>query len=277
MTKSASASSRFTLRSPPHFAKDSRVMKIFLRIVGVVVTLVVAFLLIGLLLPREIAIERSVDVAAPPEAVYPLVADLKRWPDWQAWNKEMDPTVTYTFSDPSAGEEAWYEWKGEKLSTGKVAITGVAPPKSVAYTVDFADSGANPGTMTFEEAAQPNQTHAVWTFQCDMGFSPIGRYVGLMMRGMLEKDFDTGLANLKKLAESEPRASITSESEATDAPTAEADTSAPADGASATDPVPADAEGGPEPTPDAVSPDAGSDVPIEADEASKEERALAPN
>lgn len=176
-------------------------MKTFLRILGVIVTLVAAFVLIGFLLPRKIEVERSLVTSAPPEAIYPLVADLERWPDWQAWNKEMDPTVTYTFSDPSVGEGAWYEWKGEKLSTGRVALTGVETNRSVDYTVDFAGSGANPGTMEFVSVGKEPRTNVVWSFRCDMGFSPVGRYVGLMMRGMLEQDFDTGLANLKKLAE----------------------------------------------------------------------------
>jgi hypothetical protein len=124
-----------------------------------------------------------------------------------------------------------------------------------------------------------------------MGFSPIGRYIGLMMRGMLEKDFDTGLANLKKLAESEPRAPVTTEPEtngasntSTDVPAVEADGSTSTGDASATDPTPVDAEAVTEPASDAVSPDATPDVPTASDEASaasdgasNAEPAVAPN
>ena len=35
----------------------------------------------------------------------------------------------------------------------------------------------------------------------DMGMNPIGRWMGLTMDGMVGKDFDTGLASLKALAE----------------------------------------------------------------------------
>jgi hypothetical protein len=257
-------------------------MKIFLRIVGVIVTLVVAFLLIWFLLPQTIVIERSVVTSAAPETIYPLIADLKRWPDWQAWNKEMDPTVTYTFSEPSAGEGASYEWKGEELSTGRVVLTGVGPNSFVDYTVDFADTGANSGKMTFQSVGKDPRTHIVWTFQCDMGFSPIGRYIGLMMRGTLEKDFDTGLANLKKLAETEPRASVPAKPAATgDSDTTAAAASATeglksAGDAPATDPASADAEARDKSSPDAASPDAAADVPAASDGASTEAPA-APN
>ena len=196
----------FSGRSAPRagFLRERiALMKILLRIVGVLVVLVVAFLLFGFLLPRQIDVERTIAVDAPPEAVSRLVVDLERWPDWQAWNKEMDPTVTYTFSDPAVGEGAWYEWKGDKLDTGKVAITGVVPDREVAYTVDFAGQGPNPGTMTFEEVGKTAKTNVIWSFHCDMGFNPIGRYFGLMVGPMLEGDFDTGLANLKRLAETE--------------------------------------------------------------------------
>lgn len=254
-------------------------MKIFLRIVGVIVTLVVAFVLIGFLLPQTIVIERSIATSAPPQAIYPLVADLKRWPDWQAWNKEMDPTVTYTFSDPSVGEGASYEWKGEKLSTGKVAITGVEKDYLVDYTVDFADTGANPGTMKFLPAGgkEGDQFQITWNFQCDMGFSPIGRYMGLMMRGMLEKDFDTGLANLKKLAESEPPTAVPAETGATTevepaADTATSESVAPgsSDEAPATDPTPEDSEPGIQTPPETESSETSPNTPATAEGAPAE-------
>lgn len=233
-------------------------MKIFLRIVGVLVVLVVAFFLFGFLLPREISVERTVTIDLPPGQVYPLVVDLKRWPDWQAWNKEMDPTVAYEFSEPSVGEGAWYEWNGEKLSTGKVAITGVTPDRSVDYTVDFAETGANPGTMKLEPA-DGDKTTATWSFDCDMGFSPIGRYFGLMMGDMLEADFDKGLANLKKLAETEKPAPLPSSETATpDEEPAERTEETPTESPAPTD-EPSAAETTPESAREPVAPRAPED------------------
>ena len=54
-----------------------------LKIVAIVlVTLVVVFVLVGLWLPKEFKIERTVRVQAPVELVFDQVNDLKNWEQW---------------------------------------------------------------------------------------------------------------------------------------------------------------------------------------------------
>jgi hypothetical protein len=50
----------------------------------------------------------------------------------------------------------------------------------------------------------PEGVKVTWTFQGDAGKNPIGRYMGLMIESFLGPQYERGLANIKKIAESLP-------------------------------------------------------------------------
>jgi carbon monoxide dehydrogenase subunit G len=58
-----------------------------------------------------------------------------------------------------------------------------------------------PAGAYFDLEAEGEGTRVTWTVEMDMGNNPVGRWMGLMMDGMVGKDFDAGLANLKAKAE----------------------------------------------------------------------------
>src|SRR4051812_34368231 len=81
-----------------------------------IVAVLVAVAIVGVLVaastrPKSFRIARSAYIPAPPERVYPLIADFHRWNQWSPWEK-LDPGMTRTFSGASAGQGAVYEWNG---------------------------------------------------------------------------------------------------------------------------------------------------------------------
>ena len=52
-------------------------------------------------------VERSTTIDAPPEAVYPHLADFHRWTSWSPW-EGLDPDMSRTYSGPDAGVGAVY-------------------------------------------------------------------------------------------------------------------------------------------------------------------------
>jgi hypothetical protein len=72
-------------------------------LIGVLVLLALAAG-VGLWMPTEWHVERSVVVAAPASVVFPLINDLQRWPEWTSWNDALDPSLQRSFEDgPTAG------------------------------------------------------------------------------------------------------------------------------------------------------------------------------
>ena len=54
----------------------------------ILLSIMVGLLLgIGFMLPSSFSVERSLIIEAKPTAIYPWVANLKKWPRWDPWGK----------------------------------------------------------------------------------------------------------------------------------------------------------------------------------------------
>ena len=175
-------------------------MRILKRILLTIIVLALIAVAVAYLIPSKVHCERSTVIAAPPEAIFPLVNDLRQWPNWTAWNKERDPTLAVEFPGATEGKGAVYIWKSETMGSGKLTLTGSDPQSGVEYDLHF-DQEQTPSTGAIKLERVDNGTKVTWTFDGDMGNNPLMRYMGLMMDSFLGKDFETGLAKLKTAAE----------------------------------------------------------------------------
>lgn len=172
------------------------------KIAIALVAIVLVLLGVGLVLPSKWHVDRSASVNASPEAIYPWVADLKKWPEWSPWNAAMDPTMKTTYEGAEMGVGAVSKWTGEKAGTGSLKITSADPRTGITYDLEFDNSYQMKGAMKFEPAGAA--TKVAWTDDGDMGMNIPGRYMALMMNSMVGKDFEKGLAGLKSKVESTP-------------------------------------------------------------------------
>jgi uncharacterized protein YndB with AHSA1/START domain len=174
-------------------------LKLLKWVLGIFVGLCVLLLAGGLLLPSGFKVVRSAGIAAPPDAVYALVADPRAWARWGVWT-QRDPRMQISYSGPPTGAGAVWEWKSVSEGDGRMTFTAAEPSTRVAFDLFFPDFGS---TSKGEIAFTPDGggTRVVWTMNGDMGANPIYRWMGLFMDKMVGPDFDAGLANLKRLAE----------------------------------------------------------------------------
>jgi uncharacterized protein YndB with AHSA1/START domain len=174
-------------------------MKILKWLLGIVLVLAAVLLLGGLALPSKFTVQRSVRTSAPPEKVYPLVADPRGWKQWSVWNRR-DPAMQITYSGPPAGTGAVWEWKSQSEGDGRMTITAADPALRVAFDLYFPDFGTtSQGELRF--AVADGSTQIVWVMNGDLGKNPLMHWMSLFMDRMIGKDFDDGLANLKAVAE----------------------------------------------------------------------------
>ncbi len=175
-------------------------MKRVLIIVGLgILGLVAAVVVVGLLLPRQWSVEETVVINAGPEHIHPLVDDLKEWQSWAAWTKAMDPEVVYDYSPKAAGEGAWWTWKGPVMGLGKMIITKSDPATGVWVDEMINSEEVNAkGSLTWTREGEA--TKVKWV---DSGTLPpvIGGYFVGFFNKMLSENFQTGLQNLKAVAE----------------------------------------------------------------------------
>lgn len=172
----------------------------FLKWFGAVVA-VLAVVLVGggLLLSGRFSVVRSTVVSASPDKVYGLLADPRQWKQWSAWNRR-DPAMQITYSGPDAGSGAVWAWKSASQGDGRMSFTTAEPGRRLGYELFFPDFGTtSTGEFTLEATA--GGTRVIWRMDGNMGRNPLFRWMALMADGMVGKDFDEGLANLKAVAE----------------------------------------------------------------------------
>ena len=64
----------------------------------------VAIIIVGgsFLLPAQAVVTRSTEIAAPPDKVFAIVSDMRRFNEFSPW-AELDPNIKYTFEGPESG------------------------------------------------------------------------------------------------------------------------------------------------------------------------------
>jgi effector-binding domain-containing protein len=176
--------------------------KILIALVAVLVIAVI----VGLLLPRQVKVERAVVIDRPASLIFATVNSFQLFPRWSPW-QDLDPNMHQTVEGPREGVGAKLIWTGnDKVGNGTQIITAATPDRSVASDLDFGSMGTAKSVMTL--TPQGTSTKVAWSVLVDMGANPVGHYFGLMMDGMLGKDFATGLGKLKTLMESMPNQDI---------------------------------------------------------------------
>ncbi len=194
-------------RSEPPVSQTGRALRwLGIAIIGVVaIAIVVAFIL-----PRHAIVARSVEIAAPPSAVFALVGDLRRFGEWSPWT-DIDPETVYTFTGPIDGVGQTLNWESgdKRVGSGSMSITAIEPDTRVDMEVMFVEAGTALASVRLEPAGAG--TTVTWGLDTDLGFNPIARYFGMMMDGMVGPDYEKGLARLKAAAEAPPPAPVADE------------------------------------------------------------------
>ena len=169
---------------------------IFYWIAGIIALLII----ISFLLPRTYKVERSIAISSKPEVIYGLTSNFKLWKLWVPWTKEIDSTAVFEMqSEPARIGTSW-KWNGKILGQGEMILTELIPGQLVGYKLSF-DEGKyqSRGRMIIER--KQDSVKVSWIDEGDLGYNPIGRFMGLFMERMMAPDFEKGLAKLKTLAE----------------------------------------------------------------------------
>jgi hypothetical protein len=147
----------------------------------------------------EFTLSRETTVAAPPAKVHAILDDFHRWSGWSPW-EEMDPDLKRTFTGPEKGVGSHYAWVGnKKVGSGSMEITG-STLERIDIDLEFLAPFKASNKTVFDLVPEGAGTRVVWTMRGNRG--PLMSVMGkLFFDKAIAKDFDHGLAKLKKLAE----------------------------------------------------------------------------
>lgn len=171
------------------------------KMLGVIVVVaIIAILLFAATRPETFHVERSTTIAATPEKISPLVDDFHNWNQWSPW-AHLDPNMRVTYSGPSAGAGAVYEWQGNsKVGKGRMEIVA-AEPTATSIKLDFLQPFESHNRSNFVLQPEGSVTRVTWTMDGTNTFMSKLMSVFVSMDKMIGKDFEAGLGNLKSVAE----------------------------------------------------------------------------
>ena len=173
------------------------------KIVYGIIALLALLIVIGLAMPRTHRVEVSTEIDAHPATVFALVNDFRRFTRWSPW-ADTDPNARFIFSGSRRGEGAIVTWDGAIIGSGVQVIDESRPYEYVGITMSPGEPGEARTWFRLEPGTGTTIVH--WGFEADYGMNIVGRYFASMLGGVVARDYQAGLANLKDLAESLPGA-----------------------------------------------------------------------
>jgi uncharacterized protein YndB with AHSA1/START domain len=171
-------------------------------IIAITVAIAIAVVLIlAATKPATFSVQRATTVRAPPEKIFPSINDFHQWGTWSPW-EDTDPAMKRTYSAAGSGKGAVYAWNGNKnVGTGRMEILEVSAPSKIVIKLDFFKPFEAHNTAEFTMLPQGDATSLTWLMHGPAPFMSKVMQVFMNMDKMIGKDFEAGLANLKKLTE----------------------------------------------------------------------------
>jgi uncharacterized protein YndB with AHSA1/START domain len=174
--------------------------------VAIVIVLLLAIAIAAVLILAatkgdNFSIRRVASIDAPPDKIFPLISDFHAWAGWSPWESK-DPAMKRSFSGAERGKGAIYAWEGNNnVGSGQMEIVEATTPSKIVIKLDFFKPFEGHNTAEFTMLPQAGATEVNWEMRGPLAFMHKLVHLFFNMDRMVGKDFETGLANLKKLAE----------------------------------------------------------------------------
>ena len=174
--------------------QKTREMSILLYILLGALTFISLIALIGLFLPQQVKVERSIIIEAEPAIIFDEIADFENFVTWNTWTKK-DPAIKQWFEGEKFSVGSKYSWEGnKKVGKGSMEITHIEANRRVNLDMNFGPSGVANCGFILEPIDE--KTKVTWYFNSDMGRNPLTKLIGPMMDKFIGKDYSEGLKNL---------------------------------------------------------------------------------
>jgi uncharacterized protein YndB with AHSA1/START domain len=199
-----------TVPALTRLADNSQIRSFFMfeiiAIIAAVLAIAIAIVLIlAATKPDTFRVQRATTVEAPPEKIFPLINDFHQWGTWSPYENK-DPAMKRSYSGAASGKGAVYAWDGNKsVGSGRMEILDTSAPSKIVIKLDFFTPFEGHNTAEFTMLPQGDATNVTtnvtWLMHGPSPFMGKIMHVFINMDRMVGKDFEIGLANLKKLAE----------------------------------------------------------------------------
>lgn len=168
----------------------------------VVVTIVALFILLVLIAPKKYQVNRSIIINKPLPEVFEYLKHIKNQDDWSPWKKK-DPDMKQEFVGHDGEVGFIVKWDGNKdVGTGEQEIMNIVEDDRVEARLRFFKPWKSESdAVTSVEDVSHGNTKVTWGFS---GINKVPTNIFMMLYNVdkhVGKDFEEGLASLKKVLE----------------------------------------------------------------------------
>ena len=173
-----------------------------IAIIAVIIAIAIAAVLIlAATKPNTLRVQRATSIKAPADRIFPMINDFRQWRTWSPYENK-DPAMNRTYEGTENGKGAVYAWDGNNnVGSGRMEILETAVPSKITIKLDFFKPFEGHNTAEFTMLPQGDVTNLTWTMSGPAVFMSKVMQVFMNLDHMIGKDFEAGLANLKKLTE----------------------------------------------------------------------------
>lgn len=143
-------------------------------------------------------VEKSIEIAAPPQTVYEKVVDFKTWPTWSPWLC-AEPDAQVTISENSNSQGSLYKWSGEVVGAGEIEHIKLDPHRRIDEEIRFLKPFASTSSVAFD--VEPSGLGTKLTWHMDGSLPWFMFWMTGMMKGFIGMDYERGLKMLKEWIE----------------------------------------------------------------------------
>jgi hypothetical protein len=177
------------------------VLTVLLVIAATIGVAIVVVLILAAMKPDVFQVARTATIQAPPEQIYPLIADYRKWLDWSPY-EHRDPNLKRTYGGTPGAVGQTYAWEGNKnIGRGSMTMFEVNAPSKVGLKLDFISPFEAHNTVVFSLVPQGDVTAVTWDMHGPAPLISKIVHVFVNMDKMCGDDFTQGLAKLKAVAE----------------------------------------------------------------------------
>ncbi|WP_313806260.1 SRPBCC family protein [Flavobacterium sp.] len=178
-------------------------MKILKGILLFVVGVIALFLIAGLFVAKDYAVEKEVTINKPEAEVFSYVKHLKNQDNFSVWNK-MDPNSKkdYKGTDGQVGFIAAWDSENPQVGKGEQEIVNIVDNERIDIKLRFKEPfEAEDDAYFVTEAVDSTHTKVKWGFKGHMDYPSNLMLLAYDMEKELGGALQTGLEDLKKVLE----------------------------------------------------------------------------
>lgn len=175
-------------------------MKLFGKILIGILIIIAIPLIMAIFMKKEYAVEREITISKPQQEIFNYIKYLKNQDYYSEWVM-MDPNMKKMFRGTDGTAGFVYGWNGnDKAGKGEQEITRIIEGQGINTEVRFEKPMQGIAYATINATAvTANQAKVSWkvtgsiTYPCN--------FMNLFIDGMMGKDIEKSLANLKDILE----------------------------------------------------------------------------